>query len=545
MPSHVFADPSASQPPERGTVDALITRTRRLRGDVDAVRRDTTGDEDDPHGRWQRALCDLAVHQLDDLGAHLGQLREGLTGPADGTGDHPGPADGPLAPAGPHPSADPSADPFGGTEPFDPFAPCAPSASFASFAPCTPFDHPDPPGAGTSLDELAGHEADRAQRTGSLLSRIGSAEWNLLTDEVSWSDELYRILGRSPESGPMTLDELPSVVFAEDQPLLTVLVTGCLVDGRPIDGEFRMVRSDGRVRTVHMTGEPVLDADGSTASMWAVFRDVSELRRSERAVRESRDTLQRRQYAERTERRLAKELQEAVLPVGQGSLPRGADGDSGIDIAAHYFPSGSSALIGGNWYDAFPLPGGHSLLGVGDLTGHGVTATSATATLLGAMRGMSLAGVAPGELLGHLNQLLDTAVQPALGSAVCCRFDPATRTLSWAQAGHPAPLLFRGGTGRVLTPPEGVLLGATPGSRYEQAELRLLPGDLLVLHTDGLTRADSTDPAVGSGVERLLALAPRFAAAQDAQACLRAMVESFGQEGREDDACVLVARIDA
>ncbi|EFG05229.1 PP2C family protein-serine/threonine phosphatase [Streptomyces clavuligerus] len=536
MPSHVFADPSASQPPERGTVDALISRTRRLRGDVDAVRRDTVLDEDDPHGRWQRALCDLAVHQLDDLGTHLGQLKEGLADPADGSGETgafgsrgTGSHDG--LPDGLH-------DAFPGGGPAD--GPAHPGHHPAAMAHPGHPGHPERSAGSAYEDPLAGYEADRAQRTGSLIGRVGSAEWNLLTDEVRWSEELFRILGRSPLSGPMTLDELPSVVFAEDQPLLTALVTGCLVDGRPIDGEFRMVRADGRVRTVHMTGEPVLDSDGSTASMWAVFRDVSELRRSERAVRESRDSLHRRQYAERTERRLAVELQEAVLPFGQGSLPFPDDGSGALDIAAHYFPSGNSALIGGDWYDAFPLPDGGSLLGVGDLTGHGPAATSAMAMLLGAVRGMSLAGVAPGPLLGHLNHLLDTSAQPSLGSVVCCRFDPASRVLSWAQAGHPAPLLFRRGTGRPLTPPEGMLLGAAPGTRYEQAELRLLPGDLLVLHTDALMRTGAT---VGSGAERLLALAPRFEEARDAQGCLRALVEAFGWENREDDACVLVARV--
>ncbi|MER6915085.1 SpoIIE family protein phosphatase [Streptomyces sp. NPDC000594] len=538
MPSHVFADPSASQPPERGTVDALISRTRLLRGDMDAVRQDTALDEDDPRLRWQRALCDLAVHQLDDLGAHLDQLREGLPGP-DGPPAHPagggsapgeGDRDGvdALAPydtrGGTRHAEGPGlSDPFGTPDPFGAPGAFVPSQAYAA--------------------ELAPYEADSAQRPGSLLSRVGSAEWNLLTDEVSWSEELYQILGRSPLSGPMTLDELPSVVFAEDQPLLTALVTGCLVDGRPIDGEFRMVRPDGRVRTVHMTGEPVLDADGSTAAMWAVFRDVSELRRSERAVRESRDSLRRHRYAERTEHRLAVELQEAVLPFGPGSFPLPDDGSGGLDVAGHYFPSGNSALVGGDWYDAFPLPGGSTLLGVGDLTGHGVTATSAMAVLLGAIRGMGLAGVAPGALLGHLNQVLETSAQPTLGSAVCCRFDPESRTLSWAQAGHPAPLLFRGGTGRPLTPPEGVLLGAGPASRYEQADTTLLPGDLLILHTDALGR---TGPAEGSlsTAGRLLALAPRFAAARDAQECLRAVVETFGGEDREDDACVLVARVE-
>ncbi|MEU2780023.1 PAS domain-containing protein, partial [Streptomyces sp. NPDC007162] len=188
MPSHVSADRPAAQPPGRGSVEALISQTRRLKGDVDAVRRDTRSDGTDPEERWQRALYDLALHQLNDLDEHLAQLRDG---PA------------PLS-AEPDPAAVPS----------------SPSGS------------------------------------GSLLSRVGSAEWNLLTDEASWSAELYRILGRDPAAAALTLDELPSLVLDEDRPRLTTMVTGCLVDAKPIDGEFRVVRPDGGVRTVHMMGEP-------------------------------------------------------------------------------------------------------------------------------------------------------------------------------------------------------------------------------------------------------------------------------------------------
>ncbi|MEU7256905.1 SpoIIE family protein phosphatase [Streptomyces rimosus] len=484
MPSHLFADRSAAQPPERDVVEALITQARRLRGGLDAVRRETSGDGEehpDPRLRWQRALCDLAVHHLDDLGGHLDQLREGL--PAD-------------------PDALPDEEPL-------------------PAAPPEPADHP-----------------------GSLLSRVGSAEWNLLTDGVSWSDELFGIFGRDPAEGPLTLDELPSLVFAEDQQLLTTMVTDCLVDGRPIDGEFRIVRADQCVRTVHMVGEPVLDADGSTACMWAVLRDVSELRRSQRAVRETRDSLQRQRHRAQTEHRLAVELQEAVLPPWRGSLRFPQGGPVALDLAARYLPSGTSALIGGDWYDALQLPDGKTLLSVGDLTGHGATATSGMAMVLGALRGMAVSGQEPGPLMGYLNQLLDSSAQPALGSAVCCRFDPATRQLVWAQAGHPAPLLFRDGTGSPLSPPEGVLLGATTGAHYTQRCEQLAPGDLLVLHTDGLVPRRSHGPlASHEGSERLLSLAPRFATARNAQDCVRIIAEEFGGAEREDDACVLIARV--
>lgn len=469
MPSHVSADHPAAEPPPGGPVDALISQTRRLRVDVDAVRREAPGDDSDPESRWQRALCTLALHQLNDLDEHLAQLRDG-------------PPEVTVTPAAP-------------------------------------------------VSAVPSHE--------SLLSRVGSAEWNLLTDEATWSGELYQILGREPTAPTLTLDELPSVVFDEDRPKLTAMVTDCLVDARPIDGEFRINRPDGTVRTVHMMGEPVLDSDGSTASMWAVLRDVSELRRSQHAVSETRDSLQRERHLAQTERRLAVELQEAVLPPWRGPLRLPRQCPAALDLAAHYLPSSSSALIGGGWYDALELPDGQTLLTVGGLTGHGVTATSGVALLIGALRGMAVAGTEPGRLLGLLNRLLDTTVQPALGGALCCRYQPRTRTLVWSQAGHPAPLLFRGGTGRALPPPEGVLLGATSGAVYGQAEVPLEPGDLLLLHTDGLVPRRGGDTAVG----RLLELAPRFREARTAQDCVRTVVEEFGEREREDDACVLVARV--
>ncbi|MFJ5227281.1 PP2C family protein-serine/threonine phosphatase [Streptomyces sp. NPDC088400] len=480
MPSPLFADRPVPQPPERGMMEALITQTRRLRGEVDAVRRDTTVDDDDTLWRWQRALCDLAVHQLDDLGAHLDQLKAGRP-------DGPG---------------------------------------------------PDSPARGPQVAPPTCGRADLPADPGSPLGRIGSAEWDLLTDEVSWSEELYEIFGRAPESGPLTLDELPSLVFPDDQALLTAIVTDCLIDGKPIDGEFRIVRADGRVRTVHMMGEPVLDTAGCTASMWAVLRDISELRRSERMVRDSWDSLRREEHIARAETRLVAEVQEAVLPSWRGSLQLSRSGPAALDLAARHVPTASSRPTGGDWYDALELPDGDTLLTVGGLTGQGVAAASSMAMLLGALRGMAVAGIEPGALLGHLNQLLDTSERPVLGSVLCSRYDPATRTFAWAQAGHPAPLLFRGGTGRALTPADGVLLGATSGAAYEQADIQLRPGDLLVLHTDGLTRG-----GCAAERDRLLALGPRMTGTCSAQECAAAIVEEFSEAERADDACVMVARV--
>ncbi|MET8829211.1 SpoIIE family protein phosphatase [Streptomyces sp. NPDC004610] len=467
MPSPLPADRPVTRLPSGAPVEALITQTRRLKGDVDAVRRDTSGDDCAPRRRWQRALYDLALHQLEDLDGHLAQLRDG---PQAGV---PAPRPAPPAPTG-----------------------------------------------------------------GSLLARVGSAEWNLLTDEANWSAELHTILGRDPAAPPLTLDELPSLVHEEDRPRLTAMVTDCLVDAKRIDGEFRVLRPDGLLRTVHMMGEPVLDADGSTASMWAVLRDVSALRRSQAAVSETRDSLRRHREREHSGHRLAVGSREAAVPAWRGPLRLPRQG-AGLDLAARALPASPDTPTGGDWYDVLELPDGDTLLTVGELTGRGPTVIADVAMALGALRGMAMAGTGPGQLLSWLNQLLDSSAEPALGSAVCCRYRPAARTLTWARAGHPAPLLFRDGTGGRLTAPDGVLLGATSGAEYGETEVTLVPGDLLLFHTDGLVPGGGR-PFAGSP---LLDLAPRLSGARTAQDGLGTVEEEFGGSGREDDACVLIARV--
>lgn len=472
MPPHLSADRPAAQSSQHGSVDALISQTRRLRGEVDAVRREAAADGEDARGRWQRALCTLALHQLNDLDEHLAQLREG---PPTAAGRPPAVAE-----------------------------PAPPTTSAPS-------------------------------RHGSLLSRVGSAEWNLLTDEASWSGELYEILGRDTSTPPLTLDELPSLVFDEDRPMLTSMVTDCLIDAKPIDGEFRVVRPDGGVRTVHMMGEPVLGPDGSTAAMWAVLRDISELRRTQRTVTATRASLSRTESVAPTELPPAVGPSRDAPPPGSGSPRFPRQGSRTLDLAAHHLPASPASpaeRITGDWHDAFELPDGDTLLSIGHLTGDGPAVTSDAAMLLGALRGMAVAGTRPGQLLSWLDHLLGTTVPSALTGTVCCRYRPETRTLTWARAGHTVPLLFRAGTGRALTTPDTVQLDAAPGAPCGQAEETLQVGDVLLLHTDG-----------PEAVRALLALAPRFAGARTAQDGVRIVVEEFGAIEREDDACVLVARI--
>ncbi|MFF9365330.1 SpoIIE family protein phosphatase [Streptomyces griseoluteus] len=326
--------------------------------------------------------------------------------------------------------------------------------------------------------------------------QVGRAEWGLLTDEADWSVELYRILGLDPSVPALTLDELPALVHEEDRPRLTALVTGCLVDARPIDGEFRVRRPDDSVRTVHMRGEPVLGTDGDAVSMWALIRDVSE-------------------------------LQWRARPSGTAPEPPPAhrpplQGPPALDVAVHHPVGAPPVTAAADWCDALELPDGAALLSVGDLTGPD------PATLLGAVHGLALAGIRPAQLLSILGQLGTTT---SLRGAVCCRYEPQNRNFIWARSGRPVPLLFREGTGRRLTAPDDPPPGTD--SPYGQAELALRPGDLLVLHTDRLSEPD---------VARLLGLGPRLSTARTARECVRLLAGELGA-GQHGDTCVLAARV--
>ncbi|MFJ9012767.1 PP2C family protein-serine/threonine phosphatase [Streptomyces canus] len=388
--------------------------------------------------------------------------------------------------------------------------------------------------------DLAAFKRTIAAADRSLLSRVGSAEWNLLTDEVAWSKELYLILGRSPQSAPMSLDELRSLILADDQARFAAAVTDCLVDGLLFNTEFRIILDDRRVRTIHMMGEPVLDPDGSTASMWAVMRDVTELRRSQPVLRETCG-MKPQQTSPHTEIQPVDETQEIVLPPWQRSLHVSLDDTAGLEVSARHLPPvNNPTLIASDWYDALRLSCGGLVLSVGSFAWGEAPESSSAALLLGALRGMAVAGISPGPLLTFLNQLLKASLRPVLCSMVSCRYEPSSRRLSWAVAGHPAPLLFRDGRGWSLTPPDGGRLGAMHGSEYEQAEVQLLPGDLMLLHTGSLTGRNAAEQR---DTKRLLTLAPRFAAARDTQECVRMVAEEFADADREVGASLMVVRV--
>jgi serine phosphatase RsbU (regulator of sigma subunit) len=228
------------------------------------------------------------------------------------------------------------------------------------------------------------------------------------------------------------------------------------------------------------------------------------------------------------ERTVTLELQRAILPLHEGpfDLP-------GLRAVVRYLPASQDSRVGGDWYITAEMPGGHVLLAIGDVGGHGLAAAAGMARLRGALAGLAITGSPPERLVGWLNDLVHHVGPEHTASVIAGYFDPPTRVLTWAQAGHPPPVLVRGQRATALRQPSGILLGAARCG-YEAASLELFPGDLVLLYSDGLIerRHSSLD-------DGLAALTAAAAGITDPEDVIAAVLDALGSAATEDDTCLV------
>jgi serine phosphatase RsbU (regulator of sigma subunit) len=228
------------------------------------------------------------------------------------------------------------------------------------------------------------------------------------------------------------------------------------------------------------------------------------------------------------ERNVTLELQRAILPLHEGpfDLP-------GLRAVVRYLPASQDSRVGGDWYITAEMPGGHVLLAIGDVAGHGLAAAAGMARLRGALAGLAITGSPPERLVGWLNDLVHHVGPEHTASVVAGYFDPLSRVLTWAQAGHPPPVLVRGPRATALRQPAGILLGAAR-SGYEASSLELFPGDQILLYSDGLIerRHRSLD-------EGLAALTTAAAGITGPEDMISAVLNTLGSTDTEDDTCLV------
>lgn len=367
------------------------------------------------------------------------------------------------------------------------------------------------------------------------LGNLGWGEWDLVSGEIYWSPQLYRIYERDPALGPHTLEEGQALAVAGDDSLRTAALHA-FERQETIDITTRM-RIAGRIKHLRTVADAVRDAAGHPLRVYGIVQDVTDseagaqrLADVERQLDEQRRTLD-------AEHKMAGELQRIILPLPDGPIEL-----PGVKVAVRYLPAGQEGLVGGDWYHAAELRDGSVLLAIGDVAGHGTPAARTMAQLRHAVRALSVTTGDPGALLGHLNRLvcdLERETPELSATAVIARFDPVRRELLWAQAGHPPPLLSRAGRTAPLHRPPGPLLGVVDNATYPTARLDFLPGDLLLLYTDGLV--EHRRRGLDDGLASVIAAVDDAVRASPEQP-LGQVVARLRQANPDDDTCILAVR---
>ncbi|MFF0092381.1 SpoIIE family protein phosphatase [Streptomyces canus] len=366
------------------------------------------------------------------------------------------------------------------------------------------------------------------------LGNLGWANWNLVTDEGSWSSQAFLVLNRDPALGPVRLADLPELALPEDAPVLARAVRDLVRTGRQFDVPFR-VRTGDAVRHLRMVAEVVADTDNKPAEVHGFVQDLTAQRSAELALVESEQAIVTQHGVLRAERTLAARLQHALLP-----LPTRPVRLAGLRVEVAYLPAQSGIHVGGDWFSAIELPGGDALFVVGDVAGHGIDAVATMAQLRFTAKGMVITGSSLTGALARLNTLLlHSRDSHGTATMILARYDPTEHCLVWAQAGHPPPLLVRDGEVRYLQRPPGILLGACSDPNFEEARCVLEPGDRVLLYTDGLVERPSE--GIDRGLDRLAAAVAAHRA--DEPGTLVPLLTSVLEGERRDDVCVVDIRV--
>ncbi|WP_270037226.1 PP2C family protein-serine/threonine phosphatase [Solirubrobacter ginsenosidimutans] len=216
----------------------------------------------------------------------------------------------------------------------------------------------------------------------------------------------------------------------------------------------------------------------------------------------------------------------------------------GLELAAVFEPA-ATERVSGDFYLVAEGPRESTVLVVGDVVGHGLTAARRAAFVRTTFVVTAPFSDDPCRLLNWANTALieRAGTSTDFVTAACVTYLPGEQRLRWAYAGHPPALRLDGG-GELTAPSQGTLLGTREDVGCVEGSLQTRPGMGVLLYTDGLTEARHAGEQFGlDGVSVALAglLQP---SPSEAITTLRARVAEFASGHLTDDLCMLAARID-
>ncbi|MFB9394977.1 SpoIIE family protein phosphatase [Streptomyces echinatus] len=239
-----------------------------------------------------------------------------------------------------------------------------------------------------------------------------------------------------------------------------------------------------------------------------------------------------RAHAFDAEHELVGMLQRTLLPRRLPRLP-------GAVAVARYLPTTAGLEVGGDWYDVIPLADHHVALVIGDVQGHNAGAATLMGQMRTALRAYAAEGHAPDVVVAHANRLLLDMETDLFATCAYVDVDMERGTAWCVRAGHLQPVLRHpDGTAEILRTEGGPPLGVLAQAEFPMTPLRLQPGTVIALTTDGLVESAEAD--LDSGMDRL---AGELAAADPAHLGLVADALLTGAH-RGDDVALLLMRYD-
>jgi PAS domain S-box-containing protein len=230
------------------------------------------------------------------------------------------------------------------------------------------------------------------------------------------------------------------------------------------------------------------------------------------------------------ESRAAAELQKTMLPDAPPDVP-------GAQICYRYVPANEAVRVGGDWFDAIPLPGGRLAMVVGDVMGHGLTSAAIMGQFRTAVRTLAAQDLPPGQLLRQLDDLARRLGDDYIATCVYAVYDPVARRCQIANAGHLPPVLVSPqGDSELLEVPSGAPIGVG-GVAFETVEFAVEDGSQFVLCTDGLVERRGQAIDVGLDALREHLSGPP----QPLETVCQTLVDGFGANARHDDDIALLA----
>ncbi|MER7755072.1 SpoIIE family protein phosphatase [Kitasatospora sp. NPDC097643] len=229
---------------------------------------------------------------------------------------------------------------------------------------------------------------------------------------------------------------------------------------------------------------------------------------------------------------IALELQRALL-----SEP--GNPHQNLGLASRYLPSGTSSVVGGDWYETVRLPFGRTLLAMGDVMGHGVEAAVDMSQYRSTLRDIASMDLPPHRILRQLDTVISANDSARPATCLLVLADPGRDRWTLSSAGHlPPALIAPDRPTELLRVPTGPPLGTGLGG-YEQVSHPLVPGETLLLYTDGLVERRGED--IDVSLDRLAAL--RLPTGGELDELLDAVLHSLATAtAAEDDIALLAAR---